>query len=219
MLTLYRRHLEECPHLQDGRAWTKCGCPIHCDGRIKGKRVRESMDTVNWDRARRRMAELEDELADGKVRKAVAEAAELFLSARSIEPSTGRKYRRIMERLKTFAAVRGLATVDAIGLEHLDEYRLTRELNALSWSKELQLLRTFFSFCMKRKWCAENPAKDMDMPPDPKPRPREPFTSEEITRIIAACQTFGKGAYERLRAHAMILLMRRYALRVSDVAT
>src|SRR6185369_7635432 len=122
MLTLYRRHLDECPHRDDGRAWTKCSCPIHCDGRIKGKRVPESMETVNWDRARRRMAELEEELAGGKVRKAVAEATELFLCARTMEPSTGRKYRRIMERLKTFAAGSGLATVDAIGLEHLDEY-------------------------------------------------------------------------------------------------
>ena len=59
----------------------------------------------------------------------------------------------------------------------------------------------------------------MDMPPDPKPKPREPYTLEEVTRIIAACQTFGKAPYERLRAHAMLLLMRRYGLRVSDVAT
>jgi site-specific recombinase XerD len=177
------------------------------------------MDTASWDRARRRMAELEDELACGKVRKSVSDAAEAFLSARTVEPSTGRKYRRIMDRLKAFAAARGLVTVDRITLEQLDAYRLTRKLNALSWSKELQLLRTFFGFCMKRKWCEENPAKDMDMPPDPKPRPREPYISEEVTRIIAACQTFGKAAYERLRAHAMVLLLRRYALRVSDVAT
>jgi site-specific recombinase XerD len=219
MLTLYRRHLEGCKHKDEGRAWTKCQCPIHCDGRVRHRRVRESMETVNWDRARRRMAELEDELASGRVRKPVADATDIFLDARSIEPSTARKYRRIMARLKAFAAERGLTTVDRITLEQLDAYRLTRKLNALSWSKELQLLRTFFGFSMKRKWCEENPATDMDMPSDPKPKPREPYTSEEVTRIIAACQTFGKGAYERLRAHAMILLMRRYALRVSDVST
>ena len=180
--------------------------------------MRESMETANWDRARRRMAELESELAGDRVRKPVPEAAEAFLSARSIEPSTERKYRRIMERLKAFAATRGLGTMDRITVGQLDAYRLTRKLSALSWSKELQLLRTFFGFCMKRKWCEENPASDMDMPPDPKPKPREPYTSEEITKILAACQTFGKGAYERLRAHAMVLLMRRYALRISDVA-
>jgi site-specific recombinase XerD len=219
MLTLYRRHLEECPHRQEGRAWTKCQCPIHCDGVIKGRRWRESMETVNWDRARRRMAELEDDVASNKVRKSVSEAAESFIAARNIEASSARKYQRVMKRLKEFSVAGGLSTVDRINLDHLDAYRLTRKLNALSWSKELQLLRTFFGFCMKRKWCEENPAKDMEMPSDPKPRPREPYTSEEVTRIIAACQTFGRGPYERLRAHAMILLMRRYGLRVSDVAT
>src|SRR6516164_5044248 len=59
----------------------------------------------------------------------------------------------------------------------------------------------------------------MKMPPDPKPKPRDPYTRAEIIKIIAACDTFGKRPYERLRAKAMILLMRYYALRVSDVAT
>ena len=114
-------------------------------GRVSDEGRGESMGTVNRDRTRRRMAEMEDELTTGKVRKEVPEAAELFVSARSIEPSTGRKYRRIMERLKSFAAGRRLATVDAITLEHLDAYRLTRKLNPLGWAKELQPLRTFFS--------------------------------------------------------------------------
>jgi len=59
----------------------------------------------------------------------------------------------------------------------------------------------------------------MDMPPDPKPRPREPYTAEEIAKIIAATDAFGKNQYERLRARAMILLRRYYGIRVSDVAT
>ena len=33
------------------------------------------------------------------------------------------------------------------------------------------------------------------------------------------CETFGKGAYERLRAKAMVLLLRFYGLRIFDVAT
>ena len=57
------------------------------------------------------------------------------------------------------------------------------------------------------------------MPSDPKPRPRESYTEEEVTKIIAACNQMGQSAYERLRAHAMILLMRHHGLRISDVAT
>jgi integrase/recombinase XerC len=167
----------------------------------------------------RRLAELEEEAISGRARKPIAAAGGEFLSSRTIESSTATKYTRIMARLKTFAQQRNLANVDQFTLEHLDGYRATRKLNALSWSKELQFLRTFFAFCIKRKWCEENPAKDMEMPPDPKPRPREPYTQDEVIKILAACDTFGRHPYERLRARAGILLMRRYGLRVSDVAT
>src|SRR5438477_10657145 len=97
MLTLYRRHLQTCPNRDAGRAYTKCSCPIHCDGFVAGRRIRESMDTVNWGRATRRMAELEEDVVSGKARKPVAAAARDFLVSRSIEPSTATKYTRIME--------------------------------------------------------------------------------------------------------------------------
>ncbi len=219
MLTLYRRHLDTCPHAGEGRAYSKCQCPIYCDGMVAGKRVRQSMDTVNWQRAGRHAAELEGDAESGRPRKRVAEATAAFLADRAAVPSTMRKYRRIMNRLEEFAIAGGLRTIDAIGLEHLDAYRATRALSALSWSKELQLLRTFFAFCLKRKWTEENPAKDMDMPADPKPKPRHPYTTEEIEKILAACDTFGKGFYERARARAMILLLKNFGLRISDVAT
>jgi integrase len=47
----------------------------------------------------------------------------------------------------------------------------------------------------------------------------EPFTSPEIVRTIAACDDIGRAKYERLRARAMVLLMRYAGLRVSDVFT
>ncbi len=219
MLTLYRRHLETCPHRHEGRAYLKCSCPIHCDGFVSGRRIRESMDTINWGRAMRRMAESEEDAAGGRIRKAVDAAVEAFLADRSVEKSTGRKYRRIATFFSQFTVNVGATTVDRITLDHLDVYRKGRKLSPLSWSKELQWLRTFFDFCAKRKWCEGNPAKDMTMPSDPKPKPRESYTEEEITRILAACDQVGQAAYERLRAKAIILLMRHHGLRISDVAT
>lgn len=112
-----------------------------------------------------------------------------------------------------------MSSVDEFNLESLSEYKLTRQLCALSWQKELQLLRTFFEFCVDRDWIEKNPAKKMKMPLDPKPKPREPYTQNEIIQILFACDTFGKASYERLRAKAMVLLFRFYGLRVSDVAT
>jgi integrase len=46
-----------------------------------------------------------------------------------------------------------------------------------------------------------------------------PYTRNEIVKIIAACDEFGRTSYERRRAHAMVLLMRYAGLRISDVVT
>lgn len=223
MLSLWRRHELKCPHRRKGRAWIKCQCPVWCDGELDGTRIRKSMETRDWARAGRKLADLE-ERTRGKAeperrRKAILEAVNIFLAQLSAQPSTNKKYGRILNFFSAFASARSLAFVDEWRLDDLDEYRLGRPLCSLSWQKELQFLRTFFEFCMDREWIERNPAKKMKMPPDPKPKPREPYTREEIIKIIAACDAFGKRPYERLRAKAMILLMRYYGLRVSDVAT
>lgn len=155
-----------------------------------------------------------------KVNSPLFGQVDAFLEQKSgAQPGTLRKYKRLMGALEIFARHRGIDAVSRVRLEDLDAYRKGRKVNALTWTKELQLLRQFFGFCQRRKWCEGNPAKDMEMPSEPKPSPREPYTAEEIARILAACETFGKGQYERLRARAAILLMRYYGLRVSDVAT
>jgi site-specific recombinase XerD len=225
MLSLWRRHESKCPHSAKGRSWIKCQCPVWCDGEFDGKRVRESLGTRDWGRAGRRLAALEDELgkaANGEPaaqRKPVKEATAIFLGQREVEPSTMKKYRRVMDRIAAFSQSKNLIHIDEFTLDLLDQYRLTRKLCALSWQKELQLLRTFFEFCLDRDWIEKNPAKKMKMPLDPKPKPREPYTQSEIIRILAAAETFGRNSYERLRAKAIILLLRYYGLRISDVAT
>jgi integrase len=200
---------------------------VWCDGEHNERRIRQSLETRDWARAGRKLADLEyrlDQQAKGEAQpepkhKALPAAVEIFLAQRSVEPSTLKKYRRILNLFSAFARARGLAFVHDWSLDSLDDYRLSRAICALSWQKELQLLRTFFEFCVDREWMDRNPAKKMKMPPDPKPKPREPYTRDEIIKIFVACETFGKRPYERLRAKAMILLMRYYGLRVSDVAT
>jgi site-specific recombinase XerD len=227
MLSLWRRHESKCAHKAKGRACTKCQCPVWCDGDHLGRRIRQSLGTRDLARAGRKLSDLEDRLnkeASGDVeperrRKSVSDAVKVFLGQCEIEPSTMKKYQRVGDLLAGFAKSRGISFVDEWDLDALDDYKLTRQLCSLSWQKELQLLRTFFEFCLDRDWSERNPAKKMKMPPDPKPKPRQPYAQTEIIRILSACDAFGKSSYERLRAKAMILLMRFYGLRVSDVAT
>src|SRR5262249_18232135 len=102
---------------------------------------------------------------------------------------------------------------------NMDGYALWRNKVNWTWIKEIEILRQFFVFCIEREWTSKNPAKSLK-----RPRLREandvvPFTSEEIVRTIAACDQIGRAKYERLRARAMVLLMRYAGLRVSDVVT
>jgi len=48
---------------------------------------------------------------------------------------------------------------------------------------------------------------------------KEPYTLEEMARMIAACDFIGHSNYERRRSRAMILLLRFAAPRISDVVT
>ena len=218
MLSLWRRHLKTCPGRSKGRLFTKCACPISCDGEVNGHRVRKSLKTCDWARAGRVAAKEEDAALSNRLRKRVPDATKAFLEQFEVTGSTMRKYARVARYLCEFAESIGSPYVDDLTLDLLDTYRSGRAVCALSWSKELQVLRQFFNFCCDRNWIEGNPAKKLKMPAEPKPKERAPYTSEEITKVIAACNDFGRGPYERLRARAMILLLRFYAPRISDVA-
>jgi integrase len=56
------------------------------------------------------------------------------------------------------------------------------------------------------------------MPKNIKPTDKEPYSRQDIIKILSACDLFGQRAYERLRARAMTLLLRYTGLRISDVA-
>lgn len=97
-------------------------------------------------------------------------------------------------------------------------FRASRDLRPVTSLKELQTLRQFFGFCYDRKWIGENVAKRIKGPRNLKPNDVEPYTVNELTMILTACDNFGRGAYERARARTMVLLWRFTALRIGDIA-
>ena len=223
LLQLSRRHTRTCPHRAKGAGYQKCRCPIVASGTVDGERIRLALGTTLWGVAARKLAEIEQAAAEPESapEKGFAEACEAFEAQLEGQESTVIKNRRRLRFLREYAESHRLGTVRDWTLEALDGYRehRRRDLGALAWAKELQFCRTLFGWCQKRGWCDGNPAKDMKMPAKPRPRPRTPYTSDEVASIIAAASRIGKGAYERLRARAMVLLMRFYGFRVGDVAT
>ena len=134
-------------------------------------------------------------------------------------PRTGRTgITRILGYFQDHARSLGLESVDEVTPEAIHQFRATRAVCALTWTKELQILRHFFRFCVDSDWIVSNPAARAAMPKNIKPTDKEPYSAGDVIRIIAACDTIGTGAYERARARAMILLLRYTALRIGDVA-
>jgi site-specific recombinase XerD len=217
MFTIYRRHLKACPHRPKGRAHLKCGCPLSLDITTDtGKRRRVSLKTADMARARKRAIALESE--DRPPSKAITDAVAAFLDSMSDRAhGTQRNNRRILGHFLALCGAAGVQVVESIDLELIDRYRASRAIAASTWAKELEIIRHFLAYCMARKWIGTNPAKEIRAH-KPKPTEKKPYTPEEVVKIIAACDSLGLGAYERLRARAMVLLMRHAALRVSDVA-
>jgi integrase len=217
MLNLYRRHLQKCPHRAKGAAYTKCSCPIWCDGELNGARVRESLKLRDWQRAIRKAAAMEDPTAP--MVKPIAEAITAFENHIQIEESTRREYRNVFAKLAEYCKGAGLHDIAQLTIEGLDAYRAGRALAPTTSMRELGTLRQFLTFCQERRWIADNPAKRIKGPRNIKPAEVVPYTPAEVGKMIAACDVMGRWPYERLRARAMVLLMRYTALRISDVAT
>ena len=105
-LGLYRRHLKKCPHRAKGQHFTKCSCPIWCDGELNGKRLRQSLKLRDWQRATKKLAELEDPNAPQV--KPISDAVTGFQQhIRSLEPSTQRKYGNVLRQLLVYCGLRG----------------------------------------------------------------------------------------------------------------
>ena len=224
MLTPWRRHLKECPHRPKGRSYTKCACPIWCDGLLDGERYRKPVKTPgggtvrDWKRAIRLIAALEDPSQPRL--QPIPEAVTAFEQhILSLEVSTQRKYKNVLRKFREFCDKAGLDDVADVTVGALDRYRASRAISRITAQKELETLRQFFAFCRDRNWTNDNPARRIKSAKNIKPAEVVPYTNGELACIIAACDVIGRTAYERLRARAMVLLLNNTALRVSDVAT
>jgi integrase len=142
------------------------------------------------------------------------------------EYGTWKKYRCALRFWTTFCETAGISALGDVTTDSLEDFRSTRKIGRVAWKVERQMLITFFRFCISRKWSGENPAKGLKPPKNVKPNEVVPYTLQEESQILAACDRIGGGKnnrsgarYEQLRARAMIMLFRHTALRVSDVST
>ena len=160
------------------------------------------------------------ESPDTPVLKPIQDAINAFLTHyRELAPSTLRKYRNVMNHIAAYCDKDAVRTMAEMTVETLDGFRASRRIGRVTAQKELQTLRQFCAFCVDRKWLSENLAKRIKPPKNVKPEPIEPYTTEEVGAMLIASDGFGRTSYERLRARAMLLLLRYTGLRISNIAT
>lgn len=225
MLSLYRRHTPRCPHRAGGQNYTKCRCPLWCDGELGGRRFRRSVGLRDWARAVRRLEAWEkSDIQDTEdAAKPVREAVQSYLGdcrARNLAPSTVVSYTKTLEHLQSFCDPKDARYMQEISLGTLTDFRASRLVAPSTSGKELETLRAFCAFAKRRGWLPENYAKELAPPREPA-CPTLPYSREEVQAILGACQRLEDDNPKtrertRQRALAFCLTMLYSGLRISD---
>ncbi len=222
MVKSYRRHEKNCPHKEKGRDYRHCNCPIHVQGTLGGKKIRKSLGTRNWQQAQMlaREMEAEDRCPSSRKPTTVEDACSAFIrdaKGRGLREPTLYKYDLLFRRLKDFAVRRGVVFLRDLDLDALRQFRETWPHRNISARKKLEALRTFFRFAHESDWIPSNPASKIRPPKVTEP-PVVPFTTEEVNRILEACDSYPDRP-NAVRLHALVLLLLHSGLRIRDAVT
>jgi len=205
-----------CKHRS--RRHKHCQCPVWAEGKLHGKRIRQSLDLRNWEAAVRLVRDWEVNGPSFSV--LVNHAADRFLedaAARNLAPASLLKYRQVVNAIKHDFGER---TVRSITVDELRTIRQGWTVSGTTVVKRIEFLRAFFRFCMDSGWIQTNPAKAIKMPKVHR-KPTLPFTAEEWEKIMWAVDTYREihpQSPERIqkKLKAFILLMRYSGIRISD---
>jgi integrase len=231
MLTTYRRHIKTCAHRSEGRKYRRCRCPIWADGFIGREEIRRSLNTRDWEKAQGMIREWEAQGSQPPEPEpiTIAQAWDEFLAdakARNLRKSTVYKYNLLSRQMARFAEDQGIRFLRELELPVLRKFRATWPNQNLGALKKLEFLRAFFRFARESKWIHENPAGKLESPKVIQ-TPTLPFTPEQMTRVLAACEKCGmkcrggkyRGPENARRLRAFVLVLRHSGLRIGDAVT
>jgi integrase/recombinase XerD len=238
MLIVYRRHTKKCRHRlchrnvctvteRPGAKPVKCNCrcPLWADGFLEGIEIRKSLHESAWDAATEALEQLKKNYCrlPNQVEAeptTIDHATDSYLAdaqQRNLHESTIYKYSFLFTQLKAFAEKKGIRYVKQLNLELLREFREGWKDGPRSRLKKLERLRAWLRFCVDSKWAEENYARHLKVP-KVGDRPTLPFSREEMLKILAAFDSYGKsaGLANAQRLKAFVLLLRYSGMRIGD---
>jgi site-specific recombinase XerD len=191
------------------------------EGVLHGRKIRKSLDLRSWEAAQKLVRDWEANPQGGGV--TVNEACEKFLSdavARHLSEPTIKKIRHVCGELTREL---GAVSLRSVTVDDIRKIRECWKLSALTAQKRLEMMRSFFRFCVDSGWIDRNPAAAVKLPVVHQ-SPTLPFNSSEMERILWAADTvreihpeMPEGKERKVRA--FILLMRYSGVRISDAVT
>jgi integrase/recombinase XerD len=241
MLSIYRRHLPDCAHKAEGRKHNKCSCPIWVDGMLDGSRINYSLKTRNWRKANISMREVEIGASEPPNQlKTVEEACQDFIGKLSSERMTAatvrlyqatllgtfnktreRQAERYTTPLASAAGAAGHKYVQQLDLAFFEAYRRDWPGGPTTAVKRIDRLRSFCAWCVEHGWMKKNYAKSLRPPANRAVAPTLPYTRDEFSALLKACDRATpwdneERAANRRRLKTLILLLRFSGLRISD---
>jgi site-specific recombinase XerD len=221
MLTVYRRHNAPCKFAgyKEPRRYRNCQCPIWVQGSLRGEYIKKALDLRSWEAASDlvRGWEASGEIGVVKVeiptvREAVAKFME-YQKSRNLSAETIRKYENLLDRrFMPWCEKKGYTRFKQLTVDALRSFQTTWKDGATYATKNLERMRAFFEFALEAQWIERNPVNSLKRP-KATDAPTLPFTDEEMTRILDACDRY-RGDKDRIRA--FVLTMRYSGLRIGD---
>lgn len=223
MLTIYRRHVASCARgIAQGRAYTKCSCPLWCDGTVRGKEVRQSLKTRDWIIANTRAMEIEAGHAAPKphVGRDIGWSVTQYLEdceRRRLAENTLRVYRLTLRSFADFCKERGVLDLSTISPTDIAAFRDSAKgrkdkdhAEANTANSYLIHLRSWLKFCVSRGWLEKSPAAFVRRIKGGR-EGTDPYTDLEVSKLLQACEN----DWER----ALLLVLLHTGLRISDVSS
>jgi integrase len=229
-----------------GRKYRRCSCPLHAEGHLGGVMYRKALDTTSWTRAQDivREKEARGTWDDPNSKKAIliADAVATFLQGVTAQSngkakSTTRKIHSTLvgvnaewalhtncprsDGLLDFCRDKGVITLDQLTVPRLTQFAAMWSCGPSHRSKRIQLLRKFFRFCITAGWLEKNPALALEHPKGRAAtvRPKQPFDAQHLPQEGPEWKAILAEVKDHPQLLAMMLLMRRAGLRISDAAT
>jgi integrase/recombinase XerD len=189
-------------------------------GSVNGKRVRQSLDTLNWNTAEEKLRTLDPD--EAPVKMTLKFAGDRFTSdceSRGLASESVNKYKLLLRDM--CASLGESLPLKGITADDLAAHRETWKLAPISARKRLERLRTFFRFCQERGWVKSNPAVFLKAPQS-KSKEVVPFSDSELEKIFWAAERytelFPMSREYGKKVKAFVLVLRYTGLRIRDVA-